>query len=402
MALNKASRSLAVVSIMSFTLFVLIATFTSWPGVTASHALNPEGAATGGVAKSGVATGYGLIIEQTTVPSYYVRPGARLTYTLSISPTDASESNIHLTITDTLPVDVTTDEHLAGTAILPGRKLVWTPVLTPSEAWQQQVAVTVAVEYEGILVNVVEATSLEGLFEISVHSNYATTAENRIYFPIIAKEYPRTGMLLVNPGFEGIGVPVDNTSPNWNNWTRDTFTGKPYGEIYTPEGWVTWWEEGEYRRPECHVISKEPPFISPARIYQGYHAGMCFTFYRKQHTGYFQRVENLKPGAVVEGWYYAHAWSCDEDGYDALSCGDPKAFSFRVGIDPNGGTDPFSDTIIWSEERFIYDRYELVGPVQATVGPAGVATFFLRSHSKWPYKHNNAYWDNPSLYYVEP
>lgn len=391
--ISKGSRTLITASIVGFTLFVLIATFTAWPDVTVSRALNA----------GGVATGYGLIIEQTTVPSYYVKPGTRLTYTVSISPTDASGSDVHLTITDWLPVNVTTDEHLVGTAVLPGGKLVWTPVLLPSETWRQQIAVTVAVEYEGELINAVDATSLEGFSAVSFHSNYATLAVHRSYFPLIMRRYPRLGMLLANPGFEGIGVPVDNTSPNYDNWTRDTFTGVQYGEIYTPEGWVTWWQEGSgFGRPECLVIAKEGPFLNPLRIYSGYYAGKCFTFFRRQHAGYFQRVENLKPGAVVEGWYYAHAWSCDGDDYDALSCGDPEAFSFRVGIDPNGGTDPFSDTIIWSEEQFIYDKYERVGPVQATVGENGTVTFFLRSHSKWEYKHNDAYWDNPSLYYVEP
>jgi hypothetical protein len=350
MALDKASRNLIAASIIGFTLFVLITTFTLWPDVTASRALNAEGAVTGSVA-----TGYGLIIEQTTVPSYYVKPGTRLTYTVSISPTDASASDVQLTITNTLPLHVTTDEHLAGTAVLPGGKLVWTPVLAPGESWRQQIAVTVSVEYEGILINVVEATSLEGLSAMSFHSNYATPADHQTYFPLIMRRYPRTGMLLINPGFEGIDVPVDNTLPNYTNWTRDTFTGVPYGEIFTPEGWVTWWEEGEYSRPECHVIANEPPFLNPPRIYQGYYAGMCFTYNRKQHAGYFQRVENLRPGAVVEGWYYAHAWACSEPN-EGLSCGDPEAFSFRVGIDPNGGTDPFSDTIIWSEEQFIYDE----------------------------------------------
>ena len=125
------------------------------------------------------------------------------------------------------------------------------------------------------------------------------------------------------------------------------------------------------------------------------------TFFRKQHAGYYQRVEGLRPGALVEGWYYAHAWACDEF-IGELSCGDPEAFSFRVGIEPNGGTNPFSDTIIGSDEQFIYDEYERVGPVQATVGENGAVTFFLRSHGKWPYQHNNAYWDNPSLHCVEP
>jgi len=35
--------------------------------------------------------------------------------------------------------------------------------------------------------------------------------------------------LLVNPGFEGVGKPVDNALPNYDNWTRSTFNGVAYG-----------------------------------------------------------------------------------------------------------------------------------------------------------------------------
>jgi hypothetical protein len=388
--LSKDSRYLTYTATIGITLLALIAAYVLWSAIAASHSLEAQAAV----------TDYGISVGQTTTPSYFVVAGRRLTYTLSVENTHWQQ--LHLIITDTLPLHVTTDEHLAGTAILPGGKLVWTPVITPSETWIQQIAVTVEVGYAGPLTNVVEITSLEGPFATSTYMNIAALEITQAYFPLIVKNYPKSGMLLVNPGFEGIGVPVDNTSPVYDNWTRDTFTGVPYGEIYTPEGWVTWWEEGEYGRPECIVIPNETPFTDPPRIYQGYYAGKCFTFFRKQHAGYYQVVEGLKPGTVVEGWYYAHAWSCDNDSYPELSCGDPEAFSFRVGIEPNGGTDPFSDTIIWSEEQFIYDKYERVGPVQATVGENGAVTFFLRSHGKWPYKHNDAYWDNPSLYYVEP
>ncbi len=208
--------------------------------------------------------------------------------------------------------------------------------------------------------------------------------------------------LLVNPGFEGIGKPIDNPLPNPDNWTRDTFNGVPYSEIFTPEGWVTWWQEGEYKRPECKVIPNEPPFNSePVRIYQGYYSGMCFTFFGKQNAGYFQVVRDLPPGSIVEGSFYAHAWSCGEDN-PPLSCGDPYAFSFQVGIDPNGGTDPFSPNIVWSAPYYHYDTFGLVGPVQATVGPSGAVTFFIRAHGKWALKHNDAYFDSASLTLVTP
>jgi LysM repeat protein len=203
--------------------------------------------------------------------------------------------------------------------------------------------------------------------------------------------------LLVNPGFEGIGKPLDNSAPNYNNWTRDTFTGVQYGEIFTPEGWVTWWQEGDYGRPECKVIPNEAPFNqSPVRIYQGYYSGMCFTFFRRQNAGYYQVVRNVSAGTVVEASYAAHAWSCGED-TSGTSCGDPYAFYFRVGIDPNGGTDPFSSNIVWSQAYYYYDKYGIVGPVQATVGPSGAVTFFTQFYAKWPNKHNDAYSDNMSL-----
>lgn len=204
--------------------------------------------------------------------------------------------------------------------------------------------------------------------------------------------------LLVNPGFEGIGRPIDNSSPNWNNWTRDTYSGVQYGEIYTPEGWVTWWQEGGgLGRPECLVIAKEEPFLNPLRSYSGYYSTKCFTFFRKQNAGQLQVVRNVAPGTVVEASYYAHAWACDVDSPGALSCGDPYAFSFRVGIDPNGGTDPFSSNIIWSAPYYHYDKFGLVGPLQATVGPSGAVTFFTRAEAKWEYKHNDAYGDHAAL-----
>lgn len=203
--------------------------------------------------------------------------------------------------------------------------------------------------------------------------------------------------LLANPGFEGIGVPINNSSPNYSNWTRDTFSGASYGEIFTPEGWMTWWQEGEFKRPECKVIPNEHPFnVDPTRIYEGYYSGMCFTFFGKQNAGYLQVVRNLSPNAVVEASFYAHAWSCGED-EPALSCSDPNGFYFRVGIDPNGGTNPFSADIVWSAAHYNRDYYALVGPVQATVGAGGVATMFIQSYGKWALKHNDAYYDNASF-----
>ena len=107
--------------------------------------------------------------------------------------------------------------------------------------------------------------------------------------------------LLKNPSFEGLTRP--------GGWVRTTHTGQAYGEIFTPEGWVTWWEEGEYRRPEAKVIPKQAPFLDPARIYNGNWGVQAFTFYGKMHAGLYQRVSGLTPGKRYELSAYVHAWS---------------------------------------------------------------------------------------------
>lgn len=213
--------------------------------------------------------------------------------------------------------------------------------------------------------------------------------------------------LLKNPGFEGLTC-NPASPPGWcyDNWTRDTFNGIPYAEIYTPQGWVTFWSERvnpvdgrNYGRPECKVIPNQAPFNqTPKRIRSGNYAVMQFGFYRAIDSGLYQVVTGLTPHAIVQASAYAHAWTCDQDS-PPLSCGDPYQMEFRVGIDPNGGTDPWSPNIIWSS-GYSYDEYHLIGPVQAEVGDAGTVTVFLRATAKWSVKHNDAYWDDASLVYV--
>ncbi len=345
-----------------------------------------------------------LTVQQQSWPAVSVRSGERLTYTLVVTHNGATD--LHAVITDTLPQHVYTDEGMAGTVVLPGGQLVWTPTISSAGGgWVQQVVVTVAAEYTGRLTNTLEVTAREGARVVSTHTIQAAPHTCFVYLPLVVRSrqvYTHSN-LLANPGFEGIGRPVDNEQPNYGNWTRDTFNGKEYGEIFTPEGWVTWWEEGDYGRPECRPIPNEYPYdTEPHRIYQGHYAWMCFTFFRKQHAGAYQVVRDLEAGATVTGLVYAHAWSCGEDGPPPLSCGDPYAFSFQVGLDPNGGTDPFADTILWSEPKYIYDAYQPTHPVTATVGEAGQVTFYLRTHGKWAIKHNDSYLDNPTLLYVQP
>lgn len=216
--------------------------------------------------------------------------------------------------------------------------------------------------------------------------------------------------LLQNPGFEG-------------GWTRKTYTGQEFGEIFVPEDWVAFWKEGPpvphdpsntngYGRPEMHVINREPPFLDPPRVRSGNRALKFFTFYRIHDAGVFQQVANIEPGMRLRATGWAHAWSSTQDNPRASEgVGDQpffvrvadygnddgvRNFVFRVGLDPRGGTNPWSTSVVWGEGAHIYNGFAQIPPLEA-VAQSTTVTVFVRSSVLWPFKHCDAYLDDMLL-----
>jgi len=219
--------------------------------------------------------------------------------------------------------------------------------------------------------------------------------------------------MIINGGFES------------GKWTRDTHTGVEYGEIFVPEHWVAWWEEGRYRRPEMKVIPRQPPFLDPARIHEGLWAFQSFTMFGRQHAGLYQVVEGLTPGMQYRLVAHAHAWSAHigelevTDGHCSagVGCGpvylteapplngDPLNdaignFAFSVGVGPDQ-PDPFADDVQWGSIAHIYNEYHEVPPIEFTVPESGKVTVYLRAHSLWEFKTSDAYWDAATLEAIE-
>jgi hypothetical protein len=199
------------------------------------------------------------------------------------------------------------------------------------------------------------------------------------------------------------------------------------GNIHTPPGWIVWYrhQEGEWSQPEC----RDARATDPDRMRSGEKGFLFFTFHRKHDGGLLQRVR-VQPGTKLRFSAWAHAWSNNkgdpeafphpEDprwsegaGFDAVAwaegsqplTGEPQQdakpnFTFWVGIDPAGGTDPLGDSVVWGKGVHIYNGFHEVPPVEA-VAEAETVTVFMRSRTMWPFKHNDAYWDDASLVAVE-
>ena len=209
--------------------------------------------------------------------------------------------------------------------------------------------------------------------------------------------------LLKNGNFE-----ADWGEENSHRCQVTTETGteiREIGNIFTPPGWLTWFLHmpGTWDQPEIKDSWLE------YRRRSGEKAILFFTFYRRHNGGFLQQVD-VTPGATLRLTAWAHAWSNhtfdhEDDGHWSEGAGyeqvawsegsqpddtglpqeDAKPnFTFLVGIDPTGGTDPLGDTVIWGKGFHIYNGYVQPLTVEA-VAQSDTVTVFLRSISRWAF-----------------
>lgn len=219
--------------------------------------------------------------------------------------------------------------------------------------------------------------------------------------PSVSRSAQEGGNLLTNGGFEADW----GTESSHKAVVFPTNAGayeRPAGNIFTPPGWVTWYRQDpgdEWDQPE---VKDAWDHVDERRVHSGRKGIQVFKSWGQYDAGFYQTVTGLEPGTTVKFSAYAQAWSCDRWVEGALSCGDQWALVFRVGIDPNGGTNPFAPNVVWSAAKASPDRYSLVEKT-AQVGPEGKATVFLRSTaSKWRYQYLDSYWDDASLVPTTP
>jgi LysM repeat protein len=209
--------------------------------------------------------------------------------------------------------------------------------------------------------------------------------------------------LLTNPGFEGVYVQqCCHTEPGFD-------PNSPYAEIAVAPGWRAWWVEpdsspdfpggcnyaatGEscqpYHRPEFRDLA-----VDPVRIHSGTNAQKYFTFYSTHQAGVYQQVSGVTVGQAYRFSAYMQAWSTNSEAPGAPSSGQPS-MDMRVGIDPTGGTNPFSPNIVWSQQPSSFDAWALYS-VEA-IAQSATLTVYTRSHPTFAWRHNDIYLDDASL-----
>ncbi|MCK6578061.1 MAG: LysM peptidoglycan-binding domain-containing protein [Anaerolineae bacterium] len=183
--------------------------------------------------------------------------------------------------------------------------------------------------------------------------------------------------LLVNPGFEAPFDPVAGVVP---------------GQI--AEGWTPWslTTEGALQ-PEYYPASDTISGMGSPRILSGADAQQYFTFFAAHVAGVYQRVSGLKADTPLEFSIHAWLWSSSAD--DTSASAAEADMTIEIGIDPTGGDEATSDTIVWSEPQSTYDEFIKLSVTATAEGDS--VTVFVRSTVLQVMMNNVVYLDDASL-----
>jgi LysM repeat protein len=196
------------------------------------------------------------------------------------------------------------------------------------------------------------------------------------------------------PQQDGIGEV--QVAPGWRAWYLDqppAYVQKPVNCNDSKTGYNCYWMRPEFR--------DNTSFEN--RIHGGIRSQKYFSYGRMHEAGLYQQVGGIKPGSLLHFAIYIQSWQCfniDDCGKNGIRSDLPAEMHLRVGIDPTGGTNPFSPNIVWSPEQQAFDHW-VEFSVEAKAQDSTV-TVFTHSRADWSWArlNNDVYLDDASLVVV--
>jgi hypothetical protein len=178
----------------------------------------------------------------------------------------------------------------------------------------------------------------------------------------------------------------------------DYYNHDGISELIVPDGWELGYNEDDDEhmyRPETKVIFE--PYTDAFRILDGGRAWQAFKQYGRIDVWLYQQFEAT--GHVTFS-AFAHAWYSTGDNVRVsefngtrIEDGD-SVFTIAVGIDPDGGTNPDSPSVVWTRRHY-YDEFNELG-VECEC--KGIATAFIRASAQHPFKNTNVFIDAATCY----
>ena len=236
---------------------------------------------------------------------------------------------------------------------------------------------------------------------------------------------PCLGNICVGPDYQNFAVSVGGLL---NGNFEGPFVSDGDGPLQVPAYWHVWYQNqcgggkcGTYacqpdgsicRRPEYKQSSG---FANRVPSGGGEASAQWFTFSGTMHAGLFQHIQLEQGGnKPIKFRVSGSSWSddvvcpkdengaCENDGN--CHCAIINKFIGRIGIDPNGGIDPTSGSVVWSDWASLpnvhrdsptgdFTDFEI-----ETESASDRITVFIAANNEYPYRNSDVYWDGAELY----
>ena len=197
--------------------------------------------------------------------------------------------------------------------------------------------------------------------------------------PLLVQVSAQDGNLLQDPSFEG------------------PYVGRGRPNLNTPSPWPIWLQDGPHNFDWQNRADKVTafPHNNGPEVHSGGHSLNLDGGFVTYTAAVYQQV-SVTPGANLTGSAWVRIKTCNI-GANADNCGSAveSGAYVKVGIDPNGGTDANSPSIVWGGNFAPHDNY-MQGTVSATA-VSSTATLFIYTTQQSPAQLNKAWIDDAFL-----
>lgn len=186
--------------------------------------------------------------------------------------------------------------------------------------------------------------------------------------------YAQEENLLENPGFED-GFDGSQVGNDWVSWVSNSADAPGFQEA-----------------PEYLAATSASDKGLIPQVRSGDEAQSMFSFFATHDAGIYQQVD-VTEGTELRFSIYAHVFSNNLADVDRSE--NPGGVTIRVGIDPNGGTDPFANDIVYTEPFITYDTFVQYSVI--ATAESDTVTVFVRSTITEPVQNTIVFLDDAVL-----
>ncbi len=205
-----------------------------------------------------------------------------------------------------------------------------------------------------------------------------------------------TLLFIVIMGLLSVVAKAQDSSLLRDGGFEGSYTARGRADLRLPGDWNIWIADSPHTEDWMNL----PPSAAPdSERTPSPHGGARSLSLNKSYATFsaavYQQV-SVSEGTNVHASVFAFLRTCKPDSGATIctSITDSNAYT-RIGIDPNGGTNPFDADVVWSNNAAPHEEWQQMTVETTTTG--STATVFLYSTQQWPYQINSVYWDDAVL-----